>query len=69
LEPWTSGRFLNFMGHGDTADQERTRTAYTTDDHRRLTALKAHYDSRNIFRLNYNIPPRTAGDVNCSETS
>ncbi|MGW9176873.1 FAD-binding oxidoreductase [Streptomyces decoyicus] len=69
LEPWTSGRFLNFMGHGDTADQERTRTAYTTDDHKRLTALKADYDPRNIFRLNYNIPPHTAGDVNCSETS
>ncbi|MFF3543266.1 FAD-binding oxidoreductase [Streptomyces platensis] len=60
LAPWTSGRFLNFMGHGDTADQERTRTAYTTDDHRRLTALKADYDPQNIFRLNYNIPPRTA---------
>ncbi|MDT0454418.1 FAD-binding oxidoreductase [Streptomyces sp. DSM 41527] len=60
LEPWTSGRFLNFMGHGDTADQERTRTAYTTDDHRRLTALKAEYDPQNIFRLNYNIPPRAA---------
>ncbi|WKX71317.1 FAD-binding oxidoreductase [Streptomyces sp. XD-27] len=59
LEPWTSGRFLNFMGHGDAADQERTRTAYTTDDHNRLTALKAHYDPQNIFRLNYNIPPRT----------
>ncbi|MET7801711.1 hypothetical protein, partial [Streptomyces decoyicus] len=27
LEPWTTGRFLNFMGHGDTADQERTHTA------------------------------------------
>ncbi|MFH8371128.1 FAD-binding oxidoreductase [Streptomyces sp. NPDC018031] len=60
LEPWTSGRFLNFMGHGDTADQERTRTAYTADDHQRLTALKARYDPRNVFRLNYNIPPQTA---------
>ncbi|MFF4606915.1 FAD-binding oxidoreductase [Streptomyces sp. NPDC001339] len=59
LEPWTSGRFLNFMGHGDAADQERTRTAYTSDDHRRLTELKAVYDPRNIFRLNYNIPPHT----------
>ncbi|MGW9433532.1 BBE domain-containing protein [Streptomyces decoyicus] len=34
-----------------------------------MTALKADYDPRNIFRLNYNIPPHTAGDVNCSETS
>ncbi|MFI1678187.1 FAD-binding oxidoreductase [Streptomyces sp. NPDC020607] len=69
LEPWTSGRFLNFMGHGDTADQERTRTAYTTDDHKRLTALKADYDPRNIFRLNYNIPPLAAADATRSETS
>ncbi|MEV6202700.1 FAD-binding protein [Streptomyces sp. NPDC051771] len=61
LEPWTSGRFLNFMGHGVNAGPERTRTAYTPDDHRRLTALKADYDPRNIFRLNYNIPPRPAG--------
>ncbi|MET7795557.1 FAD-binding oxidoreductase [Streptomyces decoyicus] len=59
LEPWTTGRFLNFMGHGDTADQERTHTAYTADDHKRLTALKAEYDPRNVFRHNYNIPPRT----------
>jgi FAD/FMN-containing dehydrogenase len=58
LKPWTCGRYLNFMGHGDAADQERTRTAYTADDHRRLTALKAAYDPRNVFRHNYNIPPR-----------
>ncbi|CAL9523780.1 Mitomycin radical oxidase [Streptomyces sp. enrichment culture] len=57
LEPRSVGRFLNFMGHGDAADRERTRTAYTADDHRRLTALKAVYDPRNTFRLNYNIPP------------
>lgn len=60
LRPRTSGRFLNFMGHGDAAGQERTRTAYTADDHRRLTELKAAYDPHNIFRLNYNIPPCTA---------
>lgn len=69
LQPWTSGRFLNFMGHGDTADEERTRTAYTADDHRRLTALKADYDPRNAFRLNYNIRPCTPGDANGSDTS
>ncbi|MGI5346844.1 FAD-binding oxidoreductase [Streptomyces sp. CA-250714] len=63
LEPWTSGRFLNFMGHGDTADPDRTRTAYTEDDHQRLTALKAEYDPQNLFRLNYNIPPHTAPTV------
>ncbi|MCF2434866.1 hypothetical protein LV779_09610 [Streptomyces thinghirensis] len=36
LEPWTAGRFLNFMGHGATADRERTRTAYAPDDYKRL---------------------------------
>ncbi|MGV2920707.1 BBE domain-containing protein [Streptomyces alfalfae] len=38
---------------------ERTRTAYTPDDHKRLTVLKAAYDPRNTFRLNYNIAPGT----------
>jgi FAD/FMN-containing dehydrogenase len=57
LEPWTAGRFLNFMGHGAAADQERTRTAYSPEDHKRLTALKAAYDPGNTFRLNYNIAP------------
>ncbi|MEU7473063.1 BBE domain-containing protein [Streptomyces sp. NPDC044984] len=61
LKPWTAGRFLNFMGHGTAAGQDRTRTAYTPGDHQRLTALKATYDPRNTFRFNYNIPPVTGG--------
>ncbi|WP_309064109.1 FAD-binding oxidoreductase [Streptomyces sp.] len=59
LEPWTTGRFINFMGHGGLADDDRTRTAYTVDDHRRLTELKTAYDPRNRFRFTYNIPPGT----------
>ncbi|MFI6943170.1 FAD-binding protein [Streptomyces sp. NPDC050418] len=62
LAPWTAGRFLNFMGHGEGAGPERTRTAYTPEDHRRLSALKAVYDPGNLFRLNYNIPPLSADD-------
>ncbi|GAA4697612.1 FAD/FMN-containing dehydrogenase [Promicromonospora umidemergens] len=61
LEPWTSGRFLNFMGHGAAARQDLVATAYTSADHRRLTALKEEYDPGNVFRLNYNIPPRAPG--------
>jgi hypothetical protein len=57
LEPWTAGRFLSLMGHGAIAGPSRTRTACTPGGHRRLTALKAVYDPRNTFRLNYNIPP------------
>lgn len=47
------------MGHGAAAGQDRTRTAYTPDDHQRLTVLKATYDPRNTFRLNCNVPPVT----------
>lgn len=57
LAPWTAGRFLNFMGHGDHAAPERVRTAYRAPDHERLTALKAVHDPHNTFRANYNIPP------------
>jgi hypothetical protein len=57
LAPWTAGRFVNLMGHGDNAGPEQVRTAYDASDHERLSALKAVYDPRNTFRLNYNIPP------------
>ncbi|MEU5217423.1 FAD-binding oxidoreductase [Streptomyces sp. NPDC020807] len=56
LEPWsTGGRALTFLnGRRDT---EHVRSAYESDDYRRLTELKAVYDPRNTFRLNHNIPP------------
>ncbi len=56
LSPWTrGGRMLNFLiGHGDAA---LVREAYDPDDWAKLTALKAHWDRGNTFRLNHNIPP------------
>ncbi|MFI2242157.1 BBE domain-containing protein [Streptomyces chrestomyceticus] len=45
------------MGFGDNAAADLVRSAYDSEDHRRLTGLKATYDPGNIFRLNYNIPP------------
>jgi FAD/FMN-containing dehydrogenase len=60
LRPWTAGRFVNFMGHGEAASPERVRTAYEPEDLARLTALKAVHDPANTFRLNHNIPPGQA---------
>jgi FAD/FMN-containing dehydrogenase len=48
----TGGTFLNFLG-----DAERTATAYTDADHRRLREVKAAYDPDNVFAANHNIPP------------
>jgi FAD/FMN-containing dehydrogenase len=48
----TGGSFLNFLG-----DAERTETAYTPDDYRRLREIKAAYDPDNVFSANHNIPP------------
>ncbi|MGP3969179.1 BBE domain-containing protein [Streptomyces sp. 6N223] len=60
LRPWTTGRFVNFMGHGEAASPELVQTAYEPQDFARLTALKAAHDPANTFRLNHNIPPREA---------
>ena len=48
----TGGSFLNFLG-----DPDRTYTAYTPDDYRRLREVKAAYDPDNVFAANHNIPP------------
>ncbi|WP_228000776.1 FAD-binding oxidoreductase [Nocardia australiensis] len=58
LAPWTIGHSLNFIyGAGAAADEAQTRAGYAADTYARLAALKAKYDSRNIFRLNRNIVP------------
>ncbi|MEV4225033.1 FAD-binding oxidoreductase [Nonomuraea sp. NPDC049725] len=57
LEPWTLGRFLSFMGHGEAAGPELVRTAYPAAHHARLAAIKAVYDPGNVFRFNYNVAP------------
>ena len=48
----TGGSFLNFLG-----DPDRIANAYTPDDYRRLTEVKAAWDPDNLFRANHNIPP------------
>jgi FAD/FMN-containing dehydrogenase len=48
----TGGSFLNFLG-----DPDRIADAYTPEDYRRLTEVKAAWDPDNVFRGNHNIPP------------
>jgi hypothetical protein len=58
---WGTGqRYLNSMA-GFDATPERVRMAYDPETYRRLAAIKAGYDPRNLFRINHNIPPRTGG--------
>jgi hypothetical protein len=49
------GVYVNFMS-GD--EQERVPEAYQ-ERWERLVKVKTHYDPKNFFRLNQNIPPRT----------
>ena len=48
----TGGSFLNFLG-----DPEKSATAYTAADYRRLREVKTAYDPDNVFAANHNIPP------------
>ena len=54
LEPHSRGMYVNFVS--DDAG-ERIRAAYSDQQWRRLTALKAKYDHSNFSRMNANIPP------------
>ena len=53
LEPYSRGVYVNFTSD-DAA--ERVRQAYSDQQWRRLTAIKAKYDPTNFFRMNANIP-------------
>jgi hypothetical protein len=60
LKPWSEhaiGRFLNFT-YGPL-DDEQVGAAYTPDDYRRLTELKATHDQHTLFHCNHAIPPRS----------
>jgi hypothetical protein len=58
LRPWsTGGTNINLAGVEDT-DPAIVRTAYRPGDYTRLTELKAVYDPGNVFRINFNIPPK-----------
>jgi hypothetical protein len=54
LEPHSRGVYVNFTS--DDAS-ERVQLAYSEQQFRRLTALKAKYDPTNFFRRNANIAP------------
>jgi FAD/FMN-containing dehydrogenase len=58
LQPWaTGGSFLNFAGVEDSS-VEAVRRLYEPEAFARLQTLKATYDPGNLFRINFNIPPR-----------
>lgn len=50
----TSGAYVGFLGN---EGEERARSAYSEDTHRRLAQVKARYDPTNLFHLNQNIRP------------
>ena len=58
LNPDDSGAYVNFLGDEGEA---RVRAAYPGATWDRLVAIKGHYDSTNLFRLNQNIPPADGG--------
>ncbi|NRQ32263.1 FAD-binding oxidoreductase [Nonomuraea sp. NN258] len=58
MRPWSTGGIsLNFAGVED-ARPELVRAAYDPGDYERLIRLKAVYDPENLFRVNFNIPPK-----------
>ncbi|GAA2809950.1 FAD-binding oxidoreductase [Kitasatospora paracochleata] len=58
LAPWgTGGAFANFFGFDD-ADPGRVERAFDAPTYRRLVEVKAAYDPQNLFRVNFNIPPK-----------
>jgi FAD/FMN-containing dehydrogenase len=66
LAPVSSGARLNFLGFGANAGEDRVRAAYAPADLERLARLKAVHDPKNLFRLNYNVPPAATGAVSAS---
>lgn len=56
LRPFTTGgTFLNFL-----TDPTMTESAFTPDNHRRLTEVKRTWDPNEVFRLDHSIPPAAA---------
>ncbi len=56
------GVYVNFMS-GD--EQDRVREAYQ-QRWERMVAVKTHYDPRNFFRLNQNVPPEKIEIAKCN---
>jgi FAD/FMN-containing dehydrogenase len=57
LQQGDKGAYVNFLGEDGA---ERIRAAYPGPTYDRLAAIKARYDPSNLFRLNQNIPPKSA---------
>ena len=58
MRPWGTGKtVLNFSGVEDTS-AGLVRSAFEEADFERLRAIKAAWDPGNVFRFNFNIPPR-----------
>jgi FAD/FMN-containing dehydrogenase len=59
IEPsLTGGAYINFLS---AEGGERVKAAYGAEKFARLQALKDSYDPTNLFHLNQNIPPSSAG--------
>ncbi|MGH2449066.1 MAG: FAD-binding oxidoreductase [Chloroflexota bacterium] len=58
LAPYASGAYVGFLGD---EGEERKRTVYSEASLTRLQAIKAKYDPANLFHLNLNVEPATAG--------
>jgi FAD/FMN-containing dehydrogenase len=58
MQPWSTGTtYVNFNGVEDTSPDAVRRT-YGPEAFARLQHLKAEYDPDNLFRINFNIPPK-----------
>jgi FAD/FMN-containing dehydrogenase len=58
MRPWATGMtYQNFAGVEDSS-VDAVRLAYRPEDFARLQDIKAVYDPGNLFRVNFNIPPK-----------
>jgi FAD/FMN-containing dehydrogenase len=53
VEPYQTGRYINFLDRDDQGDA--LRAAFSEDTYRRLSAIKDQYDPDDIFRLDHSI--------------
>jgi FAD/FMN-containing dehydrogenase len=58
VHPFANGVYVNFLGDEGPA---RLREAYPTATYERLARVKAAWDPANVFALNQNVRPATAG--------
>jgi hypothetical protein len=57
MRPWSTGMtYPNFNGVEDTS-VDAVRRSFRPEDFTRLQRVKAMYDPRNVFRVNFKITP------------